>query len=156
MQKVMRVHSIKARLILGSVLISLLVVFIAALAVQEQLNTADAAARLEAEHLATTLAYSSVSRLKDRKALQNYVDGLHLIYGRDTTVVALNKTRIADSDVGDVSNVYDHDEGNEVGQTLKDGKPRHFIEVSPLFPSGTKQIVVPIREEQAADRKSVV
>jgi hypothetical protein len=96
MQKVMRAHSIKSRLILGAVLISLLVVFIAALAVEEQLKTAEAAARLEAEHLATTLAYSSVTRLKDRKALQNYVDGLHLIYGRDTTVVDLNKTRIAD------------------------------------------------------------
>ncbi len=156
MQKVMRVHSIKSRLILGAILISLLVVFIAALAVEEQLKTAEAAARLEAEHLATTLAYSSVTRLKDRKALQNYVDGLHLIYHRDTTVVGLNKTRIADSDVGDVSNVYDHDEGNEVGQTLKDGKPRHFIEVSPLFPSGTKQIVVPIREEQAAGNGSIL
>jgi len=148
MQSVQRVHSVKFRLALGALLISLLVALVAAFAVEEQLNSADAAARLEAEHLATALAYAAAGRLKDRKTLQSYVDGLHVIYRRDTTIVDPRKVRIADSDAGDVGNVYQHDEGNEVGQTLRDGKPRHFVEVSPLFPSGTKQIVVPLKDGQ--------
>jgi len=158
MQKVMRLYSIRSRLVLGALLISLLVVFVAALAVEEQLNSAEAAAKLEAEHLATALAYSSIARIAggDRKSLQKYVEGLHLLYHRDTTIVDRSKTRIADSDAGDVGNVYQHDQGNEVGRTLKDGKPRHFTEVSPLFPSGTKQIVVPIREENAAGNGSIL
>ncbi len=117
--------------------------------IQQQLDTAETAAKIEAEHLATALAYSSMGEVvnKDKKPLQNYVDGLHLIYHRDITLVDLKKTRIADSDAGDVGNVYEHDQNNEVGQTLKDGQPRHFTEVSPLFPSGTRQIVVSIRKE---------
>jgi hypothetical protein len=143
------VSSIKSRLLLGALLISLLVGFMAVFAVEEQLGTAEAAAKIEAEHLATALAYSSMGEVanKDKKPLQNYVDGLHLIYHRDITLVDLKKMRIADSDAGDVGNVYEHDQNNEVGQTLKDGQPRHFTEVSPLFPSGTRQIVVSIRKE---------
>jgi len=152
------VSSIKTRLLLGAFLISLLIVFITGFAVLEQLDTAEAAAKLEAEHVAAALAYSSIDEAlnRDKKLLQNYVNGLHLIYRRDITVVDLKKLRIADSDLADVGNVYEHDENNEVGQTLKDGRTRHFTEVSPLFPSGTRQVVVPIRKEQARGDSPVI
>ena len=151
-------NSIKSRLLLGVFLISLLVAFITAFTVQEQLNTADAAARIEAANLATALAYSSSDKVvdTDKTPLQNYVYGLHLIYNRDITVVDLNKLRIADADAPDVGNRYQYDKDNEVAQTLKDGRFRHFTEVSPQFPSGTKQIVVPIRKEHAKGESAIV
>jgi len=156
--KLKRVFSIRSRLILGAFLVSLLVVLVAGLAIQEQLDTADTAAKLEAEHMAGALAYSSADDVvnRDDKALQDYVDGLHQIYKRDITIVDLKKVGIADSDAGDVGNLYQHDQNNEVGQTLKDGRPRHFTEVSPLFPSGTREIVVPIRKEQARGDSPII
>jgi diguanylate cyclase (GGDEF)-like protein len=154
----MRAVSIKAKLAMGALVISLLVAFVAVFAVRQQLDTSEAAARIEAENVATALAYSSIAEVlnKNKKPLQNYVDGLHRIYHRDITVVDLKKLRIADSDVGDVGNAYQHDEDDEVGQTLKDGLPRHFTEVSPLFPAGTRQIVVPIRGEQAKGNSPII
>ncbi len=151
MDRLKRGFSIKSRLLLGALLISLLVGFVALFAVQVQLDTAGVAARLEAEHVATALAYSTINEVvnRDKKPLQNYVEGLHQLYHRDITIVDPKKVRIADSDAGDVGNVYQHDQDNEVGQTLKDGRIRHFTEVSPLFPSGTRQIVAPIRRDQA-------
>jgi diguanylate cyclase (GGDEF)-like protein len=135
-------RSISFKLVAGAVLLSLLVAVVAAVAIVQQLDTAEAAARLEAENLATVLAYSSAPAQKDRKQLQALVVGLHEIYHRDLTIVDTAKVGIADSDVGDVGNVYRHDLGGEVALTMKDGKPRQFTEVSPLFPQGTRVVVV--------------
>jgi len=151
-------RSIGARLVLGALLVSFLVALVAAFAIQEQLDSAEAAAKLEAEHVATALAYSSIDEVlnKDKKPLQKYVEGLHLLYKRDITVVDLTKRRIADTDVADVGSVYDHDRDGEVGQTLKDGRARYFTETSALFPAGTRQIVVPIRRDETRAGSPIV
>src|SRR4051812_12967877 len=90
-----RMRSIRFKLVLGAILLSLLVALVAAVAVTEQLQTADAAARLDAANVAAALAYSSADEAEhDRKRLQRLVLGLHEINHRDTTFVDMNKIGI--------------------------------------------------------------
>jgi diguanylate cyclase (GGDEF)-like protein len=140
---------IKAKLILAFAAVSSLTAFMALFAVWQNMDGAETAALMEAEHVAISLAHTGIDDViaRDPQFLANYVKGLHNVHKRDLTIVDLNRTIIADSDEPDVGNLYAHGDKNEVAHTLEDGVPRHFIEVSPLFPLGTRQIVVPMRRD---------
>ncbi len=75
--------------------------------------------------------------------LQNYVDGLHALHGRDLVIVDRNKKGIADSDKEEIGAVFNQDPGNEVGQAMRDGRTRTFVERGKQHPQGIRQIVVP-------------
>jgi diguanylate cyclase (GGDEF)-like protein len=142
---------IKGKLILAFTAVSLLTVLIAFIAIGQNSDTAEAAALVEAEHMARSFAYTGLDDVisKNPQFLANYVKGLTSIYKRDITIVDPNRIRVADSEAADVGIAYAYDKNNEVAHTLNDGIPRHFVEVSPLFPSGTKQVVVPIRKDSS-------
>ncbi len=149
---------IKAKLVLAFAAISSLTVLMAFFAIGQDVRGAHAAARLEAEHVAMSLAYTGIDDVIVRQPefLVSYVKGLHAIHKRDLTIVGLDQIGVADSDVPDVGNAYVHDLRNEVGDTLKDGVPRHFIEVSPLFPEGTREVVVAMRRDGSVPDSPII
>ncbi len=119
-------------------------------AVRMQLDAIESAALLEAEHFANVVAYASTDdALLKPEFLQRYVDGLHALQGRDLVFVDVGKKGIADVDKPDIGVVFHEDNGNEVGQTIRDGRVRTFIERSLQYPKGIKQIVVPLRASRA-------
>jgi signal transduction histidine kinase/CheY-like chemotaxis protein len=141
------------KLILGFVSLSLLVAVVGAIAARQQFAMAETAAIREAEQVARTLAFSLTiedadSRghpfYEDRELLQADIEALHTRQGRDMEVIGLDKLIWADAIAEDVGHPFDVEDGGAVDQTLADGQMRTFVEVSPDYPDGVKQIVVPL------------
>ena len=108
-----------------------------------QLTAIDRGVRTEATNLARSVAFSATSQ---RQSLQPYVQGLGKLYQRDIVIVDVNKTGLADADPSELGHTFTHDHGNEVGQTIADGRVRTFVEASGQYPDGAKQLVVPMRQ----------
>jgi diguanylate cyclase (GGDEF)-like protein len=126
-------------------------------AINMQLQTIERAALLEAEQFAKVVAYASTDNaLNKPEYLQSYVDGLHALHGRDLVFVDFNKKGIADADKAEIGAVFKHDPGDEVGQTIRDGRVRTFIERNELHPRGANQIVVPLRESQSNTGSAII
>jgi diguanylate cyclase (GGDEF)-like protein/PAS domain S-box-containing protein len=122
-----------------------------------QLATIERAAILEAENFAKVVAYASTDNALNNPAwLQTYVDGLHASHGRDLVFADINKMVIADANKSEVGKVFDADSGNEVGQTMRDGRSRTFIEWNEQHAQGVKQIVVPVRVSRAVADSTII
>ncbi len=109
--------------------------------IQFQLGAVDRGAQVEARNLARSVAYSAAL---GSEHLQQYVEGLHHLYGRDIVIVDAQKRGLADADPTELGHVFDHDSANEVGGTIKDGQVRSFVERNSNHPDGAKQITVPL------------
>jgi diguanylate cyclase (GGDEF)-like protein/PAS domain S-box-containing protein len=81
---------------------------------------------------------------EDKVALASYLDRLHDLQERDIVVVNTNERILADAVPENVGTVFDHDTGGEVAATVRDLRPRTFIEVSSDYPDGIRQVVVPL------------
>jgi len=126
-------------------------------AITMQVGAMKRSALVEAEHFARLVAYTGPGNaLSKPEYLQNYVDGLHALQGRDIVFVDSNKRGIADADKQSVGEVFNEGPGNEVGQTILDGVVRTFIERDQQHPQGIKQIVVPLRVNQADSESAIV
>jgi diguanylate cyclase (GGDEF)-like protein/PAS domain S-box-containing protein len=126
-------------------------------AIAIQIDAIKHAARLEAEYFAKLIAYTGPGNpLGDPVFLQNYVDGLHALQGRDVVFVDLNKKGIADTDRRTIGEIFDHDPGDEVGQTIRDGQARIFVERNEQDLQDMKQIVVPLRADQADPSSAII
>ena len=119
--------------------------------IQFQLRAIDRGAQAEARDLARSVAYSASL---GNEHLQQYVEGLRELYARDIVVVDANKRGIADADVDEIGQVFDHDTANEVGLTIQDGQTRSFVERDSSHPDGVKQVTVPLY--QVAGVKGVI
>jgi diguanylate cyclase (GGDEF)-like protein/PAS domain S-box-containing protein len=124
--------------------IALLVGISGAIAVLKQLQTAEEAALIEAKHLSETIG---VAVTHDPEHLQSFITQLHALQQRDVEVVDLDKRILADVVLEDVGTILIHDVGNEVGLTMQDGQTRTFVETSPDYPEGIRQLVVPLKSE---------
>lgn len=121
--------------------------------IQLQMVAVDRAAQLEARSLGRSVAYGAAV---DRAHLQQHVDALHAdTHSRDIVVVDIDKRGLADADHAEVGHVFDHDPGDEVGLTLRDGKPRTFVETNERHPEGALQMVVPVHRSGGADGEIV-
>lgn len=126
-------------------------------AINMQLDTIERAAILEAEHFARVVAYAGPSSaLNKPEYLQSYVDDLHALHGRDLVFVDFNKEGVADADKNELGAVYNHDSSDEVGQTIRDGQVRTFVERNERHPDGIRQIVIPLRKIQAKSDSPIV
>ena len=115
-----------------------------------QLEGVERAALLEAEHLANLIAFTASEDMGGTPALlKKYVEGLDKIYKRDVLIVDRDKRGIADANASEIGEVFTHDSGNEVTLTMGDGKVRTFVEKNELHVDGAKQLVVPLRKNQA-------
>ncbi len=64
---------------------------------------------------------------------------------RDVVVLDLNKVILADTVTQNIGSKYPHDKGNEISQTLADGKTRTFIEKSVDYPKGVKETAYAVK-----------
>lgn len=136
---------ISTKIILAFFVMVALVAFVGLIAVGSQQALSTLAATREAAHVAHLL---STLAARDSKiplaAVQQLIDKLHRDEGRDIVAVDARQVILADAVPEEVGTIFEHDPGDEVGLTIKDGKVRTFIEVSAPYPQGIKQIVVPI------------
>lgn len=147
---------IGVKLSLAFFAVSLLVTGFVIAAIVMQLDTAELAAKMEAEHTAYTLAHSGSVPAEDRaRVLQENIGALNQLYPRDAVVVDVNKRVLADTVQSEIGTVFGHDSQNEVGHTIQDGRLRTFLEKSADYPQGAMQIVIPWRERQD-DRESPI
>jgi len=122
---------------------SAVVLVFTGIVIEFQLNAVERGARVEARDLARAVAFD-VALGSER--LQQYVEGLHKLYGRDIVVLDAQQRSIADADPTEVGSVFDDGDGDDVARTLKDGQVRYFVERNSYHPDGAKQVVVPRRE----------
>lgn len=78
--------------------------------------------------------------------LSSSIHRLGQILGRDLVVVNEHQIIQADTVAAEVGTRFDHDPGDEVGATLRDGKPRSFREQSQAYPAGITLQVEPLRD----------
>lgn len=132
---------------------SLLTGVVGAVAVAQSQKIAETLAISEAKHVAQVLATSIVHKsfydrpsisIKRSDQLQNYTNLLHDLQQRDIVVVDRQKQILADAVPENVGTIFTHDLGNEVQQTMQDGKSRTFLEKSADYPQGIKLIVIPL------------
>ena len=108
-----------------------------------QLGAVERGAQVEARDLARSVAYGAEL---GNEHLQQYVEGLRALYGRDVVIVDAQKRGIADADQTEVGQVFNHDPANEVGQTIRDGQTRLFVESNDNRPAAAMQIAVPLHQ----------
>ena len=133
--------------------ISLLTAAVGAVAITESQNIAETLAISEAEHVAKVLAIAIIHAaadegnisIKTSKDLQHFTEFLHDAQKRDIVVVDRQKLIVADAVSENVGTTFEHDLGNELRQTLQDGKSRTFLEKSVDYPQGIKLIVIPLQ-----------
>ncbi|BAY30399.1 integral membrane sensor signal transduction histidine kinase [Nostoc carneum NIES-2107] len=156
---------ISHKLILGFVGIATLTGAIGAIAVEQQSQAAKYLARQEAEEVAMLLGYFANHELEVQKPrsptemlakLQNHVLALHNQRQRDIEIVDRNKIILADVIPEDIGTKLDHDQNNEVGQTIQDGIARTYIEISDEYPQGIYLIAVPFQNSQGATIGAVI
>jgi diguanylate cyclase (GGDEF)-like protein len=126
-----------------------------AVAIWAHFQTVEHAAQIEALHVAELLGDAAMESDGSRHNLQEYVVGLNSLRKRDIVIVDKNQKGIADANPAEVGLRFDHDPGDEVGQTIADGQPRTFIETSPFRPKGAWQIVVPLRSNKTAFKNAI-
>ena len=139
-------RGLQARLAGAFLLVSAGIAAFVVLAVRMNHDTIERAARLEAEHVATTLASPGMEDgIHKPEALQAIIDIEHSLRHRDAFIVDARKVGVADVSRDEVGRTFLGDSGNEVGLTIADGTPRAFVEHSQQYPEGAMQIVVPFR-----------
>jgi len=74
----------------------------------------------------------------------------------DIVVTDTSKKIVADTIASNVGTVFSEDAGNEVGQTLKDGKPRTFTEKGKDYPQGLKQEVFAVKDKTGKNIGAVI
>jgi diguanylate cyclase (GGDEF)-like protein/PAS domain S-box-containing protein len=126
-------------------------------AINIHLETIERAALLEAEQFVGVVAYAITDNaLQKPEYLQKYVDRLRAVHGRDLVFVDVKRWAIADADKHELGAVFNADPNDEVGQTIRDGRVRTFIERNVRHPDGVKQIVVPLRESERNAKSAIV
>jgi signal transduction histidine kinase len=134
--------------------ISLLTGVIGAVSVAQSNKMAETLAKVEAEHTAKVIAASiandsaydrSAISIEQSDDLQNYTNLLHDQQKRDIVVVDRQKLILTDAVPQNVGTIFEHDKGDEIRQTMQDGKTRTFLEKSADYPQGIKLIVVPLK-----------
>ncbi|WP_228035686.1 sensor histidine kinase [Oculatella sp. LEGE 06141] len=137
--------------------ISLLTGAVGAVAIAQSQKIAETLAIEEAEHVAQVIATSITHDVnydhgsqtgEESNYLQNFTNLLHELQRRDIVVVDRQKQILADTVPENVGTIFDHDQNNEIQQTMADGQTRLFLEQSADYPQGIKLLVVPLITDQ--------
>ena len=128
---------------------SLLVALVGAFAVNRLHAATMAGVIREARDVARVVSFLLTSRSNELSAsAQEIVSKLHETQGRDVVLMDANQIVLADALASQIGKVFTEDPGDEAGATIKDGQARTFVEVSEEYPSGIKQIVVPVDDKE--------
>jgi diguanylate cyclase (GGDEF)-like protein/PAS domain S-box-containing protein len=157
--------TIRQKVSYGFVAIAILMAVLGAIRIYRQVEFSKEHAITHAEIAARVFALSIAREEEETNIppiythpqnLQEYVKDFHEIVKLDLVVADRNKKILADVISHNVGTIFDHDQGNEVGQTIQDGVARTFIEKSPDYPKGIKQLVIPFKSEQGESLGAVV
>ena len=135
--------SLRVKLLTAVAIACAVVLVLTGAAMGVLLSSITQAVRMEARNLAGSVALGAVEAGAQAQA---YVQSLDDLYRRDLFIVNRERRTIADVVPEELGQIYREDPGGEVEQTMADGQPRTFIEVSAQHPSGAKQMVVPLRQ----------
>ena len=161
--------SVRVRLTLAFLAVSLLIPLVGLLAVREQYAASQRAATVEARHVAEPIADTIANTAElsqgsqrqlyqDQWRLQRYLDELQRDLKRHMEVIDAHQHVLAaapprkDQDTAATG----QDTDAEVAATIRDGQPRTFIEHESEYPTGTLQVVVPLRSDQGGIVGAVV
>ncbi|MBG0566289.1 EAL domain-containing protein [Actinoplanes aureus] len=149
--------NVRQKLLGGYLLVALMVAATALIAWRADNASAEKAAAQEAAQLARGIAKDIAHGLPvatrdevvtplyySQMALDNYLQRLHATQQRDVVVVNTGQYVLGDVIHENVGTEFHHDAGDEVGRTIADGAARVFVETSPDYPDGIKQVVVPM------------
>lgn len=137
--------------------VSLLTSVVGAVAIAQSHKITETLAMAEAEHVAQVITTSIAHHayydkkpisIEHSDELQHYTNLLHDLQKRDIVVINRQKLILADAVPENVGTIFEHDKGNEIQQTIQDGKTRTFLEKSVDYPQGIKLIVVMIKGKQ--------
>jgi diguanylate cyclase (GGDEF)-like protein len=165
--------SVRIRLALAFLAISLLIPLVAAMAVREQYAASQRAARAEARHVAEPIAHTIANTAeltgsdqrqlyRDQERLQEYLDDLERDLHRHMEVIGPQQRILAagtpgkEKDEEEAEDEARQDNDAEVAATIRDGQPRTFVERDQEYPAGTLQVAVPLRSEQGGIVGAVV
>ncbi len=99
----------------------------------------------DAQMVAATIASvpSDKSLFSNKKELENYVTVVSKTAKRDVVVMDKNATILADTKAANIGRLYVFPDN--ANNTLQDGNPRRFTELSNDYPSGIDEVVVPVK-----------
>jgi diguanylate cyclase (GGDEF)-like protein len=133
--------SIRHRILAGVAATCITILVFTGGVVHTMLAGIDRGAETEVRNVAQALAYGAGFVTGSQ---QSYVSGLDELYKRDLVIVDQDKKGVADADEDEIGSIYDHDPNDEVGQTIRDGQIRTFVEKNDRHPQGLSQMVVPL------------
>jgi diguanylate cyclase (GGDEF)-like protein len=136
--------AVRRRILVGVAVTCVTMLAFTGAVIHTNLAGIDRGAKTEVRDVAQALAYGASFITDGPQALQSFVAGLDDLYKRDLVIVDLNKKGIADAEGEELGLIYSHDLDNEVGQTLRDGQLRTFVEKNERHPEGINQMVVPL------------
>jgi len=143
--------SVRLKLLVAVAMSCLAVLVLTASAIVLLYRSIEEAAQLEARNLAMAVAIEGASK---GPALQHYVRSLDALYRRDLFILDRDHRTLADIAPGEIGSVYRQDQGGEIEETMRDGMPRRFVEVSTQHPDGAALMAVPLH--QTADQASPI
>jgi signal transduction histidine kinase/HAMP domain-containing protein len=126
---------------------ALLVALVGSISVHQQYVAAAKAAIKEAENVARAMGFFLSTSTGLSASAQEAIMRLNEVERRDVVLVDPNQTILADAVASEIGKKFKEDLGDEVGATLKDRRPRTFIENSSDSPLPIKQIVVPVQDQ---------
>jgi hypothetical protein len=136
---------------------SLLVTFVAALAVNRLRAAATVSVTNEARDVARVVGFLLTSGSNSlSESAQEIVTKLNRTQGRDVILMDANQVVVADALASEIGNHFTENPSDEVGATLKDRKVRTFVKVSDAHPAGSREIVVPVEGESGQVLGAVV
>jgi signal transduction histidine kinase/DNA-binding response OmpR family regulator len=136
----------------------LLVAIVAGISIRNHVVSVDTHALQEAQSVTKVIELFLARHAGDREGdplvakqaeLQRDVVRLFGLYGQDMVVLDRNKRIVADAVAPEIGVTYRNDTHDEVARTIADGTPRTFIEISEAYPQGIKELVAPLRIENA-------
>jgi signal transduction histidine kinase len=147
---------ISHRLVVSFIGVSLLTGVVGIVAITQNQKIAETLAISEAENVAQVIGTSVLRRLNGRESLllahthelQDYIMRMHELQQRDLSVVDRQKRVLANATPEEIGTHFEHDQGNEVSQTMQDGKPRSFLKKSGAHPQRVELLVMPLKTNQ--------
>lgn len=123
----------------------MLVTLVGALAVDRQHAAVMIGVNKEAREIARVLSSLLLSGSNNLSASsQEIVARLHETQGGDVALVDSNKLIRADVEPSEIGKIFNDDLRDEVGAAIKNRQVYTFVETSPAYPKGIRQIVVPV------------
>lgn len=93
-------------------------------------------------------AIIAANLLNQPKQLQTYVQTVSSNIKKDVVVTNTKEMILADTVPENIGTEYTEDEGEELLDTIKDGKTRTFVEKGADYPKGISQTVIAIKDSQ--------